>query len=63
MNTADSVSTFAASVGAGGAVVVMMLVWRAAMSKYSGWNRQTQRNVACGEGNGDRSEGGVDRPP
>ena len=41
-NTAGSVSTFAASVGAGGAVVVMMLVWRAAMTKYSGWNRQTR---------------------
>ena len=39
VNTADSVPTFVASVGAGGAVVVMMLVWRAAMSKYCGWNR------------------------
>ena len=40
-NTAGLVSTFVASVGAGGAVVVMMLVWLAAMSKYSGWSRQT----------------------
>ena len=44
-NTAGSVSTSAASVGAGGAVVVMMLVWRAAMSKYSGWNRQTRSSA------------------
>ena len=42
VNTAGSVSTFAASAAAGGAVVVMMLVWRAAMSKRSGWNRQTR---------------------
>ena len=42
VNTADSVSTFMASVGAGGAVVVMMLVWRAAMSKYSVRSRQTR---------------------
>ena len=41
VNTADSISTFVASVGAGEAVVVMLLVWRAALSKYSGWNRQT----------------------
>ena len=39
VNTTDSVSTFVASVGAG-AVVVMMLVWRAAMSKCSVWSRQ-----------------------
>ena len=45
MNRTDSVSTFVASVGAGGAVVVMMLVGRAAMSKYSGWNRQTRSNA------------------
>ena len=45
VNTADSVSTFVASVGAGGAVVVMMLVWRAAMSKYSGWRRQTMSSA------------------
>ena len=45
VNTADSVSTFAASVGAGGAVVVMMLAWRAAMSKYSGWRRQTRSSA------------------
>ena len=42
VNTADSVFTFVASVGAGGAVVVMMLIWFAAMSKYSGWSRQTR---------------------
>ena len=29
----------------GGAVVVMMLVWRAAMSKHSGWNRQTRSSA------------------
>ena len=45
VNTADSVSTFVASVGAGGAVEVMMLVWRAAMSKYSGWSRQTRSSA------------------
>ena len=45
VNTAVSVPTFAASVGAGGAVVVMMLVWRAAMSKHSGWNRQTRSST------------------
>ena len=45
VNTADSVSTFVASVGAGGAVVVMMLVWRAAMSKHSGWNPQTRSSA------------------
>ena len=45
VNTADSVSTFVASVGAGGAVVVMILVWRAAMSKCSGWNRQTKSSA------------------
>ena len=45
VNTADSVSTFVASVGAGGAVVVMMLVWRAALSKYGGWNRQTRSSA------------------
>ena len=42
VNTAGSVSTFAASAAAGGAVVVMILVWRAAMSKHGGWNRQTR---------------------
>ena len=42
---ANSVSTFMASVGAGGAVVVMMLVWRAAMSKYSVWSRQTRSSA------------------
>ena len=35
VTTADSVSTFVASVGAGGAVVVLVLVWRAAMSNNS----------------------------
>ena len=39
VNTTDSISTFVASVGAE-AVVVMMLVWRAAMSKCSVWSRQ-----------------------
>ena len=45
VNTAGSVSTFAASAGAGGPVVIMMLVWRAAMSKRSGWNRQTRSSA------------------
>ena len=45
VNTADSVSTFVAGAGAGGAVVVMMLVWRAAMSKYRGWSRQTRSSA------------------
>ena len=45
VNTAGSVSTFAASAGAGGAVVVMMLIWRAAMSKHSAWNRQTRSSA------------------
>ena len=45
VNTADSVSTFVASVGAGGVVVVMFLVWRAAMSKYSGWTRQMRSSA------------------
>ena len=45
VNTADTVSTFVASVGAGGTVVVMMLVWRAAMSKYSGWSRQMRSSA------------------
>ena len=45
VNTADSVSTFVASVGEGGAVVVIMLVWRAAMSKYSGWSRQKRSSA------------------
>ena len=48
VNTADPVSTFMASVAAGRAVVVVMLVWRAAMSKYSVWSRQTRRHsVKC----------------
>ena len=47
VSTAASVSTFAASAGAGGAVVVMMLVWRAAMSKHSGWNRQTRSSAVA----------------
>ena len=42
LSTAGSVSTFVASVGAGGAVVVMMLVWRAAIS---GWRRQTRSSA------------------
>ena len=45
VSTADSVSTFVASVGAGGAVVVVMLVWRVAMSKYSGWSRLTRSSA------------------
>ena len=45
VNTADSVFSFVASVGAGGDVVVMMLVWRAAMSKYRGWSRQTRSSA------------------
>ena len=45
VNAADSVSTFVASVGAGGAVVVVMLVWRAAMSKYNGWHRRTRSSA------------------
>ena len=43
VNTADSVSTIVASFGAGGAVVVMMLV--CGQSKYSGWNRQTRSSA------------------
>ena len=51
----------------------MMLVWRAAMSKHSGWNRQeystghgpqVKDQSLCSDGNGgDCSEDGVDRPP
>ena len=37
-----SVSEFVISAGAGGAVAEMMLVWRAAMSRYSAWSRLTR---------------------
>ena len=50
VNTAGSVSTFAAGAVAGGAVVVMMLVWRAAMSKHSGWDRQTRSSAEAQSG-------------
>ena len=42
VNTGDPVCTFMVCAGAGGAVAVMMLVWRAAMSKCSVWSRQTR---------------------
>ena len=45
VNTADSVSTFVASVGAEGTDVVMMAAGRAAMSKYSGLIRQTRSSA------------------
>ena len=37
-----SVPAFVINAGAGGAVAEMMLVWRAAMSRYSAWSRQTR---------------------
>ena len=39
------ISIFVASVGAGRVVAVMMLVWRAAMSKYRCWSRQTRSSA------------------
>ena len=40
-----SASAFVISAGAGGAVAEMMLVWRAAMSRYSAWSQQTRPSV------------------
>ena len=37
-----SVSAFVINPGAGGAVAEIMLVWRAAMCRYSAWSRQTR---------------------
>ena len=37
-----STSAFVLNPGAGGAVAEMMLVWRAAMSRYSAWSPQTR---------------------
>ena len=37
-----STSTFVTNAGAGGAVAEMMLVWSAAMSRYSVWSRQSR---------------------
>ena len=37
-----STSAFVINAGAGGTVAEMMLVWRAAMSRYSAWSRQTR---------------------
>ena len=40
VEVADLIPTFAVNAGAGGAVAGAMLVWRAAMSSCSVWNRQ-----------------------
>ena len=42
MEATDSISTFAVSAGAGGAVAGVMLVWRVAMSSCSAWSQQTR---------------------
>ena len=42
VETTGSTSTFVTNAGAGGAVAEMMLVWRAAMRRYSAWSRQTR---------------------
>ena len=45
-----SVSAFVINAGAGGAVAEMMLVWRAAMSRYSAWSANAaQRRGAVGQ--------------
>ena len=40
--TTGSTSTFVTKAGAGGAVAEMTLVWRAAMSRYNVWSRQSR---------------------
>ena len=42
VGAAGSVSAFVINAGAGGAVAEVMLVWRAAMSRYSAWSLQTR---------------------
>ena len=45
VETTGSTSTFVTNAGAGVAVAEMMLVWRAAMRRYSAWSRQTRTSA------------------
>ena len=45
VDTTGSTSTFVTNAGAGGAAAEMMLVSRAAMSRYNVWSRQMRRSA------------------